>query len=134
MREIKFRQWCKDGFWWSGLNQDGSWTAPLRGLEIQQFTGLHDSEGNEIWEGDIINDLSNTSHDRPNDIRRAKVNYGDFMVNDFSTSGYGDAFGFYVEYYPLEVGYSTGCRELWQRLAACSVVIGNIYENPELLK
>ena len=65
MREIKFRAWClnlnewlKDGF---SISQDGLflYTDDLTEWEIaenfiiEQFTGLYDKNGKEIYEGDI---------------------------------------------------------------------------------
>ena len=50
MRKIKFRIW--DG---NNHKFDYPETIELeRGLEYQQFTGLHDRTGKEIYEGDIV--------------------------------------------------------------------------------
>ena len=56
MREIKFRQWSSDRFHYWGCNSD-NFTSPLSNrLDIpsEQFTGLHDKNGKEIYEGDLI--------------------------------------------------------------------------------
>ena|SRR3990167_4566414 len=57
MREIKFRAWNKKEKQWIGgycftpLN----WPQfSLNSFELTQFTGLHDKNGKEIYEGDIL--------------------------------------------------------------------------------
>ena len=82
-----------------------------------QFTGLCDIYGNKIWENDIVNTNSNL---------RAQIKFG-LYSNSFSTRKYHQ--GFYMdfmdnEYYRHELGY-------W---AGKSVVIGNIFDNKELLQ
>lgn len=64
-REIKFRVW--DGSQYSHFKigqQFGGWAASvyddhcLNGRKFEQFTGLHDKNGNEIWEGDFIQNVA----------------------------------------------------------------------------
>ena len=84
---------------------------------ICQFTGLCDKNGKKIWENDIVNTKSNV---------RVQIKFG-LYSNGFSTWKHNQ--GFYMdfmdkEYYRPELGY-------W---AEKSVVIGNIFDNKELLQ
>ena len=84
---------------------------------ICAFTGFYDKNGNRIWDNDIVKTNSNL---------RAQIKFG-LYSNSFSTRKYNQ--GFYMdfmdnEYYRHELGY-------W---AGKSVVIGNIFDNKELLQ
>lgn len=103
MREIKFRIWSK---------KTGKFISPVLPqkfhllpnlYDVQQFTGLTDRLGVEIYEGDILTD---TSLSEPHVI-----------IVDFSDDYYG--------FYPM-------CSREFDNKSL--EVIGNIYENPELIK
>ena len=54
-REIKFRIWDKiNRMWLKSFNANLLNIGDLSNVEINQYTGLKDSEGYEIYEDDII--------------------------------------------------------------------------------
>ena len=74
---------------------------------LMQFTGLHDKNGKEIFEGDVV---------------RVKCN-GE--LNDKIVSIIFEDAAFRDSYYKWQ---------LLRKSDSCYEVLGNIYENPELLK
>jgi len=127
VRPIKFRAWDKwgkkmyqevisiniigvNGTYHSVNNPEGlGGLLNIDGAELQQFTGLLDKNGKEIYEGDIIK----------NDIDRLWVIEWDKELCMF-----------------CQILYSTTGKIL-ERMDLrfnAKEVIGNIYENPELLK
>lgn len=128
MREIKFRAWEKStkqmipvyniDFDTNMINTRSAWRM-FTELELMQYTGLTDKNGKEIYEGDILT-----------------------LWRSLSVSG--EPRGEY--YTPLPVVYEPlWCQfvaedkdskenyRIWQDFDAFEV-IGNIYENPELLE
>lgn len=122
MREILFRGKDIKGNWYEGLlchnkkkdewyisNKAGVPTAyQVRPETIGQFTGLTDKNGTKIFEGDI-------------------VRYGDTIHKVVFEQRNGTAY-FGLVYSPIETlpfGHYQDLRQL--------EVIGNIYENPELI-
>ena len=120
MREIKFRAWISNKFYYWGFIKDNNGvyfaapaavsSEPLDNKEIekrsQQYTGLKDKNGKEIYEGDI------GLFDCAGGKIKSTIVWNNFVAR------------FERDDIPYLAGGIEGLCE----------VIGNIYENPELLK
>lgn len=117
MREIKFRAWDKERsemyevdalhFHRQLIEVDSETdhqTTSIEPYELMQYTGLKDKNGTEIYDGDIIRGL-----------------------HDFGPGGF-SVIAAPVKYHVIH-GY-----QLHYFLLEQTEVIGNIYENPELLE
>lgn len=127
MRDIKFRAWdydtntmiypdskletifCFDRVGLSVYQGNGS---ELSSFELMQHTGLKDKNGVEIYEGDIL---------YKNGYWAIRIEYdnGSFMVRDLDKVRYNNkCLNWYISSFDINS---------WE-------VIGNIYENPDLLE
>ena len=120
MRQHKFRAKEAGGDWiYFSLIKNGLWDIPDTVIDLStlgEYTGLKDKAGKEIYEGDILG---------------YGDNYPCVVKYQIDGSGTGEGTGFYVE----ESGYEPDpprTHELWY-LTTLPEIIGNIYENPELL-
>ena len=105
---------------------------------IGQFTGLHDKNGNEIYEGDIMGlpeqDANGVKY-KNRYVRTVEwVNDGFFLVDNCMMGGevrkYGDRLALEIS---LKSEYA-GIARFFKERGLDYTVIGNIYDNPELLK
>lgn len=119
MREIKFRAWDKinkEMFNVESINfqerrfyRDVVSYRDFNDIELIQYTGLKDKNEKEIYEGDI---LSNGNNEKPYKVIFENGSYRAEFEGDF------DEYSFDL----IDI-VAQGCE-----------VVGNIYENPELLK
>lgn len=123
MREIKFRFWYPVRKEMSEPAELGTIAHGYRGINFadgvivpMQYTGLHDKQGKEIYEGDIIN------YDTEEGIVTAEVCWEESEDEDNNYIA-----GFVFKPFKSQ-DYPAGCDE------SCFEVIGNIWENGELLK
>ena len=101
-----------------GIKRDTIYGFDFADVELLQYTGSKDKDGREIYEGDIL--------DTGYDFERAAVGHGDYEFEYGTSDGDEDYNATMCAY-----GWHFGNSRLGKY---CDVkIIGNIYENPELL-
>ena len=121
MREIKFRAWHKEKkimgevlgidilhkeIFFSNEDVDCYEHTDFKDIELMQYTGLKDKNNKEIYEGDIVT-LHNSKYKVIFNTKEAR-----FVLRD--------------DEFESEIPFTNNNNERME-------IIGNIYENPELL-
>ncbi|CAI3679702.1 Phage protein TIGR01671 [Clostridium neonatale] len=133
-RKIKFRMWDKDykemrifgknqhddfrtnrnnELYYYNL-QDGETSSECGAYELMQYTGIKDVTGKEIYEGDIVEFYNDVDYVLHPGIAKVIFDLGAFQMEN--------------EKYGIDYLGNMDIDDM------CIRVIGNIYENPELLK
>ena len=130
MRDILFRGKSIDGTWHYGVplvyTEDyvciaapHSYNKKVESITIGQYTGLTDNNGKKIFEGDIIK-YKNTDGIKFNGVALTVI--GKVVYNEknasFAISGKDEIGAKHYDYFPIKK----------------IEVIGNIHDNPELMK
>lgn len=145
MRTIKFRAWdgkkmvvvdgldcLRDGKPIVCVSVDGKGGLPMENIgevPIMQFTGTLDKNGREIYEGDVVRIVKDETQKFGNTPHQEGLLFGDVASVEWNETNVryslfpkGELEEGDIDYYCAWTGWN------WLE------IIGNIYENPDLLK
>ena len=115
MREIKFRAWDKNKnkmVYPTKKYTNGGLLEWFEDEDLMQYTGLKDKNGKEIYEGDVV---------------KTGGDFGEVLYDDQHS-------GFIILFQPHSAKKKSGCATLastWP--SPLKEIVGNIYENPDLI-
>lgn len=138
MREIKFRAWdkyskemeyIKDFYWFEEMSVHDPNDNSI--YEISQFTGLVDDNGKDIYFDDIVSFCFHDKDHPEDDL------VGTALITETIGYGVGILFNYRDQLSSVVWAVDQGgvVNEIWEDSELWSIdVIGNIYQNPDLIK
>lgn len=136
MREIKFRAWDRYNHIMVENLQDNKFFGDMLTDDfyaVMQYTGLKDKNGKDIYEGDIVYDRNDGDEGQP--YIAIKVINSHYLGHKLiPTHSYEKEFGVEINNtFDNLLGLDIDTFDsLFGNMKECEI-IGNIYENPELL-
>ena len=138
MREMKFRAWNKINKTMNVVSslefvshQDGrlhfidaGWKSNPEDFDLMQYAGIEDKNGKEIYEGDVLEDDEHNLYKVVFSVYHGFVGMHKYTVTSSWTLDKNGEEVYSTEEEPIRLA------ELYFK----TEVIGNIYENPELLR
>lgn len=124
MREIKFRVWdsLKKRMIYDGVEWNiGMILKNKKDFELMQFTVLKDKKGKEVYEGDILDDYDGNNNLQWRGIVCYEINRAGYEIKIIESSSLPKGT------HNLMFGTGNSCYPYAE-------VVGNIYENLELMK
>jgi uncharacterized phage protein (TIGR01671 family) len=127
VRKYKFRAWI-----YNNITEQNEMCYDLASVNnLMQYTGLKDKNGKEIYEGDIVKTIEHYNNETRRRVCIGVVILGEYRNSLLGCEGF-EEYGWHI--YGKHIEY-----DLWDIVTNhkgwCEVeVIGNIYENPELLE
>lgn len=112
-REIKFRAWYGNRYGYFSLGETNRYPSNVMSFPVQQFTGHKDKNGKEIFDGDILK-------------------FFDKIVAIVVWSEFGGWSYQWID--KIYINVRQRKIEPFFHNINLNEVVGNIYENPELLK
>ena len=124
MKTVKYRSWNEQAkcfiYFMNGFYYDAEWVQgcfDFSWANAEQFTGLHDKNGKEIYEGDTVV----CAYGKYDLEKEGLVRIGKIIYDDRTAS-----FKVRVKDSAVLVGFFYDINKI--------EIIGNIHENPELMK